>query len=237
MANKIRWTKSDYISLGKAVASFNKSVANLSSSGIVLPDLLKYKDLKSGITTRKELNRMISSLKRFQNPMEQVGVTLESGLEITKWELTEVKKARTRAVKRLSGELANIEGSVIGTGNVHKNEIKAMINSYKTVFEQQYASDFKRISGSILRQGKTDFDFKKATIFQQNFINAYTTMGRTEIVEFAKSFRDPEEFWKAIQNSGFIDIKERYDVEEGTMQLAMSKDESYYAELEKLGII
>ena len=52
MANKIRWSRSDYIKLGKAVSSFNKTVGNLSNSGIVLPDLLNYNDLKSGITTR-----------------------------------------------------------------------------------------------------------------------------------------------------------------------------------------
>ena len=232
MSNKIRWSRSDYIKLGKAVASFNKTVGNLSNSGIVLPDLLNYNDLKSGITTRKELNRLIGSLKRFQNPMQQVGVSLE-GFEVTKWELSEVKKAKRRAERRLTGELAGIEAGSIGTGNTRANEIKATLESFEK-FASGDLAQFKRISASILRQGKTDYEFKKALIFQQNFITAYEKMGRKEVVKMAKMYKNPLDFWEAIQNSELTDIKLRYDVEEGIMSLAMSKDDSYYIEVQKL---
>ena len=233
MANKIRWTRSDYISLGKAVASFNKSVANLSGSGIVLPDMMNYQELKSGITTRKELNRMISSLKRFQNPMKQVGVSLD-GFEVTKWELEEVKKAKARASRRLVGELTGIEATTIGTGNTRVNEIRATLESFEK-FAEGDLSQFKRISRSILKQGKSDYEMSKALTFQRNFISAYEKMGRTEIVEYAKSFRNPEDFWNAIKDSEFTDLSLRYDVEEGMITIGeMSKDESYYYELNKL---
>lgn len=233
MANKIRWTRSDYVSLGKAVASFNKAVGNLSGSGVVLPDLVNYSDLKSGISTRKELNRMISSLKRFTNPMEQVGVSLD-GFEVTRWELTEVKRAKQRATRRLTGELAGIESGAIGTGNTRANEIRATLKSFDKFADGDLAS-FKRISRSILKQGKTDYEMNKALTFQKNFITAYEKMGRKEIVEFAKSFRNPEDFWIAIKNSEFTDLSLRYDVEEGMITIGeMSKDESYYYELEKL---
>ncbi len=232
MANKIRWSRSDYIKLGKAVSSFNKTVGNLSNSGIVLPDLLNYNDLKSGITTRKELNRLIGSLKRFQNPMQQVGVSLE-GFEVTKWELNEVKRAKRRAERRLTGELAGIEAGSIGTGNTRANEIKATLESFEK-FASGDLAQFKRISSSIMRQGRTDYEMKKALIFQQNFIKAYEKMGRKEIVEFARSFRNPMNFWEAIQNSEFMDIQLRYDVEEGLFSLPMDKDESYYYEIQSL---
>lgn len=232
MANKIRWSRSDYIKLGKAVSSFNKTVGNLSNSGIVLPDLLNYNDLKSGITTRKELNRLIGSLKRFQNPMQQVGVSLE-GFEVTKWELNEVKRAKRRAERRLTGELSEIEAGSIGTGNTRANEIKATLESFEK-FASGDLAQFKRISSSIMRQGRTDYEMKKALIFQQNFIKAYEKMGRKEIVEFARSFRNPMNFWEAIQNSEFMDIQLRYDVEEGLFSLPMDKDESYYYEIQSL---
>ena len=233
MSNKIRWSRSDYIKLGKAVSSFNKTVGNLSNSGIVLPDLLNYNDLKSGITTRKELNRLIGSLKRFQNPMQQVGVSLE-GFEVTKWELNEVKRAKRRAERRLTGELAGIESGAIGTGNTRANEIKATLESFEK-FASGDLAQFKRISSSIMRQGRTDYEMSKALIFQKNFISAYEKMGRKEIVEFAKSFRNPQDFWEAIKNSEFTDLSLRYDVEEGMITIGeMSKDESYYYELNKL---
>ena len=189
MSHKIRWSRSDYIKLGKAVSSFNKTIGNLSNSGIVLPDLLNYNDLKSGITTRKELNRLIGSLKRFQNPMQQVGVSLE-GFEVTKWELNEVKKAKRRAERRLTGELAGLESRTIGTGNIRANEIKATLKSFEK-FASGDLAQFKRISASILRQGKTDYEFKKALIFQQNFITAYEKMGRKEVVKMAKMYKNP----------------------------------------------
>ena len=233
MANKIRWTRSDYMKLSKAVSSFNKAVGNLSGSGIVLPDLLNYRELKSGITTRRELNRMISSLKRFQNPIKQVGVSL-NGFEITKWELEEVKKAKKRATARMVTELAEIESGVIGTGNTRANEIRATLQSFEK-FDSGDLSQYKRISSSILRQGRSDYEMSKALIFQNNFITAYEKMGRSEIVEFAKSFRNPEDFWNAIKNSEFTDLSLRYDVEEGMITIGeMSKDESYYYELSKL---
>ena len=66
MANKIRWSRSDSITLGKAVSNFNKTVQKLEQeeSNLLLPDVISFKDLKSDITTRRELNRIIKSLKR-----------------------------------------------------------------------------------------------------------------------------------------------------------------------------
>ena len=236
MANNIRWKRSDYISLGKAISSFNKAVNKLQGTGIVLPDLINYNEAKKEITTRKELNRMITSLKRFQNPMQQIGVSLD-GFEVTKWELSEVKKARQRATRRLTGELAGLEAtSTMGTGNTQINEINAMLNSYENVFSKDDVSSYKRVARSILRQGKSDYEFRKMKNFQENFISAYEKMGRDEIVQYAKSFRDPEKFWNAIKDTELIDLKLRYDVEEGRVQLEMSRDDSYYYELSKLGI-
>ena len=164
--------------------------------------------------------------------MQQVGVSLE-GFEVTKWELTEVKKAKRRAERRLTGELAGIEAGAIGTGNIRANEIKATLKSFEK-FASGDVAQFKRISSSIMRQGRTDFEFKKALIFQQNFITAYEKMGRKEVVKMAKMYKNPLDFWEAIQNSELTDIKLRYDVEEGIMSLAMNKDDSYYIEVQKL---
>ena len=74
----IRWKRSDYGSLQKAVNQFNKTIKELESieSDLVLPDPINYKNIKSGITTRRELNRIIGSLQRFSNPAKQKAVKL-----------------------------------------------------------------------------------------------------------------------------------------------------------------
>ena len=66
--SKIRWQRGDYITLGKAVSQFNKKINELQKeeSKDYLPDTLEYKEVKENITTRKELNRVINSLRRFK---------------------------------------------------------------------------------------------------------------------------------------------------------------------------
>lgn len=235
MAYRIKWKRGDYITLGKAVSEFNKTIKQLKSeeSSLILPDVIDYKELKSDITTRQELNRMINSLKRFQNPTQQKAIKTEGNIEVTRWELTELRKAKRRAEKRFSGEIADIESQGIGTGNTRLNEIRATLKSFDKL-ERASKEDFKRISASIFKQGTSDFEYRKALIFQKNFISAYEKMGRKEIVEIARSFRNPEKFWEFIKNSEFIDINMQYDREEGLIETLMSKDESYLYELEKL---
>lgn len=65
--SKIRWQQKDYLSLGRAVANFNKKINELQKQEkkLYLPELKSYKDIKENIQTRQELNRVINSLKRF----------------------------------------------------------------------------------------------------------------------------------------------------------------------------
>lgn len=233
----IRWSRADYGNLRKAINRFNKTVKELESAegDLVLPDVVTYKDVKSKITTRQELNRIIGSLRRFSNPAKQKAVKLESGIEITAWEYTELKSERRRAERRLSRELAGLEAtSSFGTGNKRLNEIRSTIASMNRL--ESSFSDFDRIRKRIKYQGASDFEFKKAKQFQDNFIKAFKEMGRKEIVEYAKKFSDPTEFWEAIKSSKFTEIQEFYDEAKGITQFAMEADDRYYMELSKLGL-
>lgn len=232
----IKWNRSDIGKLSSAVRQFNKTIKKLESaeSDLVLPDVVDYKELKSGITTRQELNRMIGSLRRFSNPAKQKTVKLDSGIEITSWEYTELKAERRRAEKRLTGELFGLEAT-LGTGNKRINEIRGTIASLQKL-ETATGEDFKRIRERIKVQGTSDFNRKKAKTFQDNFIKAFKGMGRKEIVEYAQKFKDPEEFWNAIKDSGFSNLQEFYDESEGILRFSMDSDERYFYELEQLGL-
>ena len=235
MANKIRWSRSDYISLGKAVASFNKAVGRITDTGIIVPEMQSYSELKSSISTRQELNRVINSMKRFTNPMEQQGVRLESGLVITKWEQSEINKAQRRATRRMTGELAGIEAtSTYGTGVSSANEIKSTLEMFDRIFKSTSSDQFRRRTSVLYNQGRTDYDMKKARIFQENFITAYEKMGRTAVVELAKSYKNPMEFWEFIKDSGLVDIQMRYDIEKGIVSTGSTPDESFMFELMNL---
>lgn len=232
MASKIRWSRSDYISLGKAVASFNKAVGRMTDTGIIVPEMQSYSELKSSISTRQELNRVISSMKRFTNPMKQQGVRLESGLVITKWEQSEINKAQKRATRRMTRELAGIEAtSTYGTGVSSANEIKSTLEMFDRIFKSSSSDQFRRRTSVLYNQGRLDYDMKKARIFQENFISAYEKMGRKEVVELAKSFKNPMDFWNYIKDSGLTDIQMRYDIEKGIVSTGSEPDESYLWEL------
>lgn len=232
----IKWNRSDIGKLSSAVRQFNKTIKKLESaeSDLVLPDVVNYKELKSGITTRRELNRMIGSLRRFTNPAKQKAIKLDSGIEITAWEYTELKAERRRAEKRLTGELFGLEAT-LGTGNKRINEIRGTIASLQKL-ETATGEDFRRIRERIKVQGTSDFNRKKAKTFQDNFIKAFKGMGRKEIVEYAQKFKDPEEFWNAIKDSGFSNLQEFYDESEGILRFSMDSDERYFYELEQLGL-
>lgn len=64
---QIKWKQKDYLSLGRAVANFNKKINELNKEEkkLYLPELKNYKEIKSKILTRNELNRVIRQFKTF----------------------------------------------------------------------------------------------------------------------------------------------------------------------------
>ena len=87
--------------------------------------------------------------------------------------------------------------------------------------------------GDVFFKGKTDIEMKRALQFQRNFIKAFNKMhgkySRT-LVEWAKSYSNPMEFWEAIKDTPLSDIQERYDSTDGIIYLGVSESEvrEYY---------
>lgn len=233
----INWKRSDYGQLLKAVNKFNKEIEKLMyiNPDANIPEKLIYKDVRKNIYTRREYNRVLKSLDRFSNPKEQELVKTRGGYELTRWQRNEINRAKRRAERRLEGELYGLEAqSSFGTGNTRLNEIKSTLDSFNRLATAD-PEDYKRISGSILRQGVSDYDMKKASIFQENFIKAYKKMGRKQVVSIAKRFKNPMDFWEFIKDSNFTDIQMKYDEDEGLVQFGeYSKDDNYIYDLLRL---
>lgn len=92
---QIKWKQKDYLSLGRAVANFNKKINELNKEEkkLYLPEPKDYKELKSKILTRNELNRVIGSLKRFSKEGAEDLYITKSGEQLTNWERGELRKA------------------------------------------------------------------------------------------------------------------------------------------------
>ena len=111
--SKIRWQQKDYLSLGRAVANFNKKINKLQSEEkkLYLPELKNYKDIKENIHTRSELNRVINSLKRFSKEGAEDLYVTKAGEQLTKWERQELRKTNKNCRKRVKGKCKSFRNS------------------------------------------------------------------------------------------------------------------------------
>lgn len=107
----IKWQRKDYLSLGKAVANFNKKINELNKEEekLYLPETLNYKDVKSKIYTRNELNRIINSLKRFSKEGAETPILTKGNQVITKWESQELGKQINIAKRGLKATIKQLE--------------------------------------------------------------------------------------------------------------------------------
>ena len=111
--SKIRWQQKDYLSLGRAVANFNKKINELQKQEkkLYLPELKNYKDIKENIQTRQELNRVIKSLKRFSKEGAEDLYVTKAGEQITKWERQELRKANKNCRKGVKRKCKSFRNS------------------------------------------------------------------------------------------------------------------------------
>ena len=139
----IRWTRSDYARLSYAVRQFNKKVSELEKlEGNVAPEEFDYREVRDSIYSRKELNRVIKSLKRINRESQQKIRTLDSGEQITQWELSELKKAQKRAVGRTTDKARAIVESDINV--MGDREFKQLIRTKESI-EDLFNRDRKSV--------------------------------------------------------------------------------------------
>ena len=221
--NLIRWNRSDYSRLSGAVRQFNKKVKELDriTEENYLPEIKSYSELKEKIVSRRELNRVIKSLKRFSKEKEQQMIVTEAGQEITRWEMKEINKAKRRAVRNLSLEKFRIETSraSIGMGDKRIREIEATLESFEKLTSKK-GYDFKRLKERILTEGTSDRELYKAKIFQENFYEALNSLKNMDNYDILKKeldkYKNPLAFYNRIKDSDILsDIFKWYRGEDG----------------------
>lgn len=242
--NLIRWTKSDYGKLRYAVNKFNKKVKeleNLVEDDSYLPKEKAYKELKSHIVSRKELNRVIKSLRGFSNE-SAIKIETPSGEELTKWEYKELRKARRRALNNLAKE----EGQIvlgrqsIGMGDERLREIEATRKSFENL-ESKKGSEFSRIAERIESVGRTDYKLARDKQFMDNFYKALDSLKNydnyDEFIKHISKIKNPTKFYEYINANSTImtDLFNWYKTENGTLIYGgfTSNQEAFNTALEK----
>ena len=175
--SQINWRQGDFIRLGQAVARFNKKINKLQAeeNKLYLPETISYTEAKENITTRRELNRLINSLRRFQREGAEDLYTTQSGETMTKWERRELGIQSRIAQSRLQNELKTLNEptesgfSRAQMGSMRVREINAQIKNLKNI-ESAVGYEFNRLRERLSRMGASDYAMKKAIVFRENYL-------------------------------------------------------------------
>lgn len=245
---RIQMSNEDFITLEKAVNKFNKKVRELerlTDGSSYLPEKRNFKEVLKSFETRDEFNRIVKSLNNFSTQKSSgVRVTLETGQEISRWELTELNRARRRAYKNLMTEKETIlnERISIGIGDERLREINRQLEKVEKVLETNQR-DFNRIKGQVFKYGSTDYYFKQDLLFQKNFLEAIKDLRYLEnydiLLNEINKRKNPTDLWNWVKNSEILaDVFLWYDDEKGNRSYGAfaSNDQRLDRALEELGI-
>lgn len=207
MDSLIRWRRGDYIKLGQAVSRFNKIINELDTDERnFLPDLKNYQEIKEHITSRKELNRVIKSLRKVNTENLLNTKILESGEEISKWEYQELNKARRRAFRNLELERESIlkDRPSIGMGDERLSEIHAIEQSFIDL-ENKIGPSLKRVKQRIFSVGRSDYKLSKDELFRKNFYKALEGISNFQNYDVLKKeldkIKNPTKFYEFVKKS------------------------------------
>lgn len=242
----IRWKRGDYVKLSKAVASFNRKINALDvNEAKYLPSLKDYKELKETIMSRKELNRVVNALRRFNVSGAEAPINLPSGETLSKWEYHEMKLARNRAIRQLETEKTSITLGTKwkGMGDERIDQINSTIKHMMGI-EHTKGGSFESGLSLIQKLGSFDKNLHDADQFRTNFMNALEELSTYDNYELLRgkleSIKNPEQFYEYVRNSEVLSDLFLYYKDKATAQtyggFASNQDAFNYA-LEELGLM
>lgn len=246
----IRFRKKDAGKLSYAIRQFNNKIKEL--EGIekeYAPEEIDYSELKNKITTRREFNRVINSLKRFTKKGQEDIIKLESGENISKWERHELDLAIKRATRSLNIEyMKEIQNpvNVFGMKSDRISQIEATLRSIENINNTK-GTIFKKLKERAFNLGSSDKELKRAKIFKENYLSGlkdkqFKTFKNYELfMKYIKtSLKNPLKFYEEIQKSETLsNFFFWYDSSEGIINFGgfLSNEDAFNTGLIELGIL
>lgn len=166
----IRWTRSDYAKLGRAVSDFNKKIDKLQEieEKTYLPAKINYKEEKQQILTRKNFNKRLNGLRAFLKEGAEELIEVE-GNKITKWEKRQIDRANKNYVEMLNKELASIDKTLKPYKTQREREIEKSLKLAKNTYKLR-GKNFEEEKKRIQILGNIDFSLKKALNYKKNYL-------------------------------------------------------------------
>lgn len=249
--NLIRWKRGDYVKLAKAVNKFNKQVNELQAKGIdYTPDVKNYQSIKENIYTRKELNRIVNSLKKFSIETSKK-VELPSGENLTSWEYKELRLARNRARRYLEGKLElQQKENPYGKFGLETKDIENTKSTLRSLnkLETKTGYDLKMLMKRISKLGNSDTQLKRAITYKDNYMKVLNNMENYENWDLLKakldSIKDSKEFYEFIKKSPvlsdlfkFADSEDKSDPNAQTYGGFANNQEAFNTGLMQVGLL
>lgn len=210
--NLIRWRRSDYAKLGKAVANFNRQVIKAENKNVTeidyLPELKKYKNVKDAITTRREFNRVINALSRINKTDALDLVFMKSGQATTNWEFHEMKRQARLMTRNLEKEMLEYSSQKGVMGNARFVELKMQLLDISN-FELFKGDKYKKIRKEVQKKGTSDWETKMQIVFKENFLKALEDYSNEPYYkELVKKLRkmDSKTFYEFVKDNNMIDF-------------------------------
>lgn len=215
----LKWKKSLDRELRTAVSNFNKKVRELQIDGerSYLPEQYNYKELHQRIKSREELNRVISSLKKFGKEGQEDLIILESGEGITRWEKNKLQSESKRAQEKIKQEIAEFHKPITQSGftraQMGSSELRKLESKLESLqgLEQKTGQAFEKLKKRISLLGTTDFELRRAIQYRKNYIqtiedNFKNLDGYEELKKAFDEHKDPYRFFEWIKSTGNINI-------------------------------
>ena len=212
----IRWSKSDYVRLGKAVADFNRQIsANTTAENkLYLPKEIDYKALRDEIKTRQGLEAYIQQLKRINLGDSFALETLEGGQVVTRYQRRELQRSLAQVIPELESKIQREQRET----NIRRGESpEAKIKDYeKTKKQKEYELRLKdyqelfTLSGAKFKRraeqlmvNQTEKKYRQAYQFRKNYMKEmqkYRNMRDYWIFKkyYADKHKDPVRFYEDL---------------------------------------
>ena len=212
----IRWSKGDYIRLGKAVADFNRQVAanTTEANKLYLPKQIDYQALRNEIKTRQGLNAYIQQLKRINLGDSFALEKLEGGETVTRYQRREIQRALSQLVPELESKIQSEQAkTLIRYGRTTTEELPDPFKSYQQKQLEARLKDYKELftlSGEKFKRradqlmiNQTEKKYRQAYQFRKNYMKEmqkYRNMRDYWIFKkyYADKHKDPVRFYEDL---------------------------------------
>lgn len=251
--NGIPFKSKDTEELTKQVNRFNRKLKRIKrkyeNEDIMLPDKLSVKQLKQDILTRKDLRNFYKSVDRFMRKDSEEIVTLQSGIQMTKYQRKEISINMRKAKSNLKKMMTKFEELKTDTKNPtlnfarfrfkteEKERLETTLQSLKNV-ETRDRQGLSRLMERINRYSTETGIHKKNLLYKENYLKAlkrtYATYGQDFVNLYERlSNVNVDDFYTMIADDDIVsDIEQFYVNDVNQMEVGDDDSWAYFKKVE-----